>query len=298
MSKDRVGKNESGSFMNIYRAIKEEMLVPIHPAGWPFITLFAAITVIIGLAFEPFFWFGVPATLWCVYFFRNPPRVTPSDSLAVIAPADGRVLSVGEADLPPELNLPEGRWRCISIFMNVFDVHVNRSPIAGEVADSHYVKGAFVNASLDKANVDNERLALVLNTQNDAVPQIGCVQIAGLVARRILCDVDIGDRLRAGQVYGLIRFGSRVDIWVPVSAEPMVLAGQRTLAGETILARLPAPRQPVAKAGKTTKTAKTAIATAAKKPAGKLAKASVKAPAKTPAKKAAKTAAKKSQDRG
>ena len=197
--------------------------------------------------------------------------------------------------------------------MNVFDVHVNRSPIAGEVADSHYVKGAFVNASLDKANVDNERLALVLNTHNDAVPQIGCVQIAGLVARRILCDVDIGDRLRAGQVYGLIRFGSRVDIWVPVSAEPMVLAGQRTLAGETILARLPAPRQPAAKAGKT---AKTAIATATKKPAGKPAKASAKAsvktpakakasvkapakaPAKTPAKKAAKTAAKKSQDRG
>ena len=181
--------------------------------------------------------------------------------------------------------------------MNVFDVHVNRSPIAGQVADSHYVKGAFVNASLDKANVDNERLALVLNTQNDAVPQIGCVQIAGLVARRILCDVDIGDRLRAGQVYGLIRFGSRVDIWVPVSAEPMVLAGQRTLAGETILARLPAPLQPVAKARKT---AKIAIVTAAKKSAGHSAKVSPKAKAsvKTPEKKAVKTAAKKSQDRG
>ena len=149
----------------------------------------------------------------------------------------------------------------------------------------------------------------MLDTQNDAVPQIGCVQIAGLVARRILCDVDIGDRLRAGQVYGLIRFGSRVDIWVPVSAEPMVLAGQRTLAGETILTKLPAPRQPVAKAWKTTKTA---VATDAKKTAGKLEKAPAKAsakakafvktpakaPAKTPAKKATKTAVKKSQYRG
>ena len=254
--------------MNIYRAIKEEMLVPIHPAGWPFIMLFAAITVIIGLAFEPFFWVGVPASLWCVYFFRNPPRVTPSDSLAVIAPADGRVLSVDEADLPPELNLPEGRWRCISIFMNVFDVHVNRSPIAGEVADSHYVKGAFVNASLDKANIDNERLALMLTTQNDAVPKIGVVQIAGLVARRILCDVDIGDRLRAGQVYGLIRFGSRVDIWVPVSVEPMVLVGQRTLAGETLLAKLPAMKTPK-KAQAKTATKKAATKKAATKKAAK-----------------------------
>ena len=279
--------------MNIYRAIKEEMLVPIHPAGWPFIMLFAAITVIIGLVFEPFFWVGVPASLWCVYFFRNPPRVTPSDSLAVIAPADGRVLSVGEAKLPPELNLPEGRWRCISIFMNVFDVHVNRSPIAGEVADSHYVKGAFVNASLDKANIDNERLALVLNTQNDAVPQIGCVQIAGLVARRILCDVDIGDRLRAGQVYGLIRFGSRVDIWVPVSAEPMVLVGQRTLAGETILARLPTTKKAPEKTPERTpkKTPeKTSEKTSAKKPAKTQAK---KAPAKPAAKTQPKNAAKK-----
>jgi phosphatidylserine decarboxylase len=270
--------------MNIYRAIKEEMLVPIHRAGWPFIALFAAITVIIGLAFEPFFWLGVPATLWCVYFFRNPLRVTPSDPLAVIAPADGRVLSVGEAELPSELNLPDGRWRCISIFMNVFDVHVNRSPISGEVADSHYVKGAFVNASLDKANIDNERLALILNTRNNSVPQIGCVQIAGLVARRILCDVDIGDRLNAGQVYGLIRFGSRVDVWLPLSAEPLVLVGQRTLAGETVLAKLPKgpiAKQPVKQAAKQATTPN-----AAKETAKKVAKKAVKKVAKKTPKKA------------
>ena len=260
--------------MNIYRAIKEEMIVPIHRAGWPFIALFAVITVIIGLAFEPFLWFGVPATLWCVYFFRNPLRVTPSDPLAVIAPADGRVLSVQEAELPPELNLPDGRWRCISIFMNVFDVHVNRSPISGEVADSHYVKGVFVNASLDKANIDNERLALVLNTHIKSVPQIGFVQIAGLVARRILCDVDIGDKLNAGQVYGLIRFGSRVDVWLPLSAEPLVLVGQRTLAGETVLAKL--PKGPVAKQVAILKATKKASNNIANKAAGKIAKKAAK----------------------
>ena len=268
------------------------MLVPIHRAGWPFIALFAAITVIIGLAFEPFFWLGVPATLWCVYFFRNPLRVTPSDPLAVIAPADGRVLSVGEAELPPELNLPDGRWRCISIFMNVFDVHVNRSPISGEVADTRYVKGAFVNASLDKANIDNERLALVLNTHNNSVPQIGCVQIAGLVARRILCDVDIGDRLNAGQVYGLIRFGSRVDVWLPLSAEPLVLVGQRTLAGETVLAKLPKgpiaeqPVKQVAKQANTPKAAKETAKKAVKKVVKKAVKKAVKKVGKKTPKKA------------
>ncbi|MGB1473366.1 MAG: phosphatidylserine decarboxylase [Candidatus Puniceispirillaceae bacterium] len=257
--------------MNIYRAIKEEMLVPVHPAGWPFIALFSAITVMVGLVFEPFFWIGIPASLWCVYFFRNPERVTPPDPLAVIAPADGRVLSVGEAELPPELDLPEGRWRCISIFMNVFDVHVNRSPIAGRVADSHYVKGAFVNASLDKANIDNERLALIFETDHASVPKIGCVQIAGLVARRILCDVDVGDKLAAGQVYGLIRFGSRVDIWLPASIDALVLPGQRTLAGETVLAKLPARAK---------KSASPAVVKTAKKPALKAAKKATKKAAK------------------
>ena len=225
--------------MNILTAIREEMLVPIHPAGWPFIGLFAVVTLLLGLAFEPFFWVGVPATLWCVYFFRNPPRVTPSDDRAIIAPADGRILDVGLSELPPELDLPDGDWRCISIFMNVFDVHVNRSPLGGVVADKHYIKGKFVNASLDKANRDNERLALVLDTGLAQAPKIGFVQIAGLVARRILCDVDVGDRLTTGQVYGLIRFGSRVDVWLPASSVPQVLPGQKSIAGETVLARLP-----------------------------------------------------------
>ena len=157
----------------------------------------------------------------------------------MIAPADGRILDIGPSELPPELDLPDGEWRCISIFMNVFDVHVNRSPFTGVVADKHYVKGKFVNASLDKANKDNERLALVLDTGLAQAPKIGFVQIAGLVARRILCDVDVGDRLATGQLYGLIRFGSRVDVWLPASSIPQVLPGQKSIAGETVLARLP-----------------------------------------------------------
>ncbi len=225
--------------MNIFTAIREEVLVPIHPAGWPFIGLFAVVTLVLGLAFEPFFWIGIPATLWCVYFFRNPPRITPDDRLAVIAPADGRILSTAIADVPPGLDIPAGSWRCISIFMNVFDVHVNRSPVGGTVLDSHYIKGAFVNASLDKANKDNERQSLVIDTGHAAAPLVGCVQIAGLVARRIICDVTVGDRLTAGQIFGLIRFGSRVDVWVPAGIEPLVLPGQRSIAGETVLARLP-----------------------------------------------------------
>ena len=233
--------------MNIVTAIRGEMLVPIHPAGWPFIGLFAVVTLILGLSFEPFFWIGVPATLWCIYFFRNPDRIPPFDELAVIAPADGRILDVGIAELPPELNLPEGDWRCISIFMNVFDVHVNRSPFTGIVSDKNYVKGKFINASLDKANKHNERLALVLDTDLSVAPKIGFVQIAGLVARRILCDVDVGDRLSSGQTYGLIRFGSRVDVWLPSTVTPQVRIGQKSIAGETVLARLP---QVAAKRGK------------------------------------------------
>ena len=225
--------------MNIITAIREEILVPIHPAGWPFIGLFAVVTFLLGLSFEPFLWIGVPATLWCIYFFRNPDRIPPLDALAVIAPADGRILATDIAELPPELNLPNGDWRCISIFMNVFDVHVNRSPFTGVVSDKNYVKGKFINASLDKANKHNERLALVMDTDSIKVPKIGFVQIAGLVARRILCDVDVGDRLASGQTYGLIRFGSRVDVWLPSTVIPQVRVGQKSIAGETVLARLP-----------------------------------------------------------
>lgn len=213
------------------------MLVPIHPAGWPFISLFAVVSVGATLFWAPLAWVGVPLTLWCVYFFRNPERTHPDDPELLIAPADGRVLSTGIAPLPDELSDLEGEYRCISIFMNVFDVHVNRSPVAGEITAKTYIPGKFVNASLDKANRDNERLALIISPQ-DKPYKIGVVQIAGLVARRILCDYDVGDTLSAAQIFGLIRFGSRVDVWVPSDIEPLVYPHQRTLAGETVLCDL------------------------------------------------------------
>jgi phosphatidylserine decarboxylase len=225
--------------MNIVTAIKEEMLVPIHPAGWPFIALFALVTFGISYFLFPLFAIiGVPFTLWCVYFFRNPPRVLPLDAELVIAPADGRVLSTDVAPLPAELSSLEGEYRCIAIFMNVFDVHVNRSPVNGIISAKTYIPGAFVNASLDKASHDNERMALVLDVEDKPSLKIGVVQIAGLVARRILCERDEKDRLSAGQVFGLIRFGSRVDVWIPKEYDALVYPGQRTLAGETVIADL------------------------------------------------------------
>ena len=224
--------------MNIYRAIREEMLVPIHPAGWPFIALFAVVTALIGYYWPLFFAAGVPLTLWVVYFFRNPLRTVPQKEGWLIAPADGRVIAIGEAEPEAEMNLPMGKYRRVAIFMNVFDVHVNRAPITGQVTDIVYRKGKFVNASLDKASTENERLAMTMEVDNKAKTKIAVVQIAGLVARRILCDAKMGDQLSVGQIFGLIRFGSRVDIWMPLETNVMVLVGQKTVAGETLIADL------------------------------------------------------------
>ena len=231
---------EGKGLMHIFRAIKEEMLVPIHPAGWPFILVFVLVTLAIASFWPWFLVAGVPLSLWCVYFFRNPPRVSPQAEGLVLAPADGRVILAGEAVLPAELELPAGRYQRVAIFMNVFDVHVNRAPLAAEVMARSHHPGKFVNASLDKASQDNERLALSLQAPNPAGGSwpVGVVQIAGLVARRILCSAEAGDRLNAGQPYGLIRFGSRVDVWLPVTANLQVLVGQKAVAGETVLADL------------------------------------------------------------
>ena len=224
--------------MNIYRAIREEVLVPIHPAGWPFIAAFGVVSAIIGYYVPLSLAVGVPLTLWCVYFFRNPVRTIPHGDGWLVAPADGRVIAIGEAEPEAEMNLPMGKYRRVAIFMNVFDVHVNRAPIAGKVTDILYRKGKFVNASLDKASTDNERLAMTMEVDNKAKTKIAVVQIAGLVARRILCDAKIGDSLSIGQIFGLIRFGSRVDIWMPLETNVMVLIGQKTVAGETVIADL------------------------------------------------------------
>ena len=220
--------------MNIIKSVKDEVLVPIHPAGWPFIFLFFLVTAIISYFWLMFLLPGSFLCVWCIYFFRNPKRTTPVTDHLIIAPADGRVLSTGIVDVPDDLDLPAGAWRRISIFMNVFDVHVNRAPVAGKVVATAYHHGAFLNASLDKASEQNERQNMVMEMASGQ--KIGIVQIAGLVARRILLEAAIGDYLNVGQQYGIIRFGSRVDVWLPAITPVYVLAGQTTIAGETILA--------------------------------------------------------------
>ena len=224
--------------MNIFKSVKEEVLVPIHPSGWPFIFLFWLVTLVVGYFWFPFLLLGSFPSLWCVYFFRDPKRTTPIGENLVVSPADGRILSTAVTNVPDDLPLPQGEWRRISIFMNVFDVHVNRAPVAGKVIATPYHEGAFLNASLNKASEKNERQNMVLEMENGR--QIGVVQIAGLVARRIVLEVAVGDQLSVGQQYGIIRFGSRVDVWLPATTTVQVMPGQTMIAGETILADLSA----------------------------------------------------------
>ncbi len=222
--------------MNIFKSFKDEVLVPMHPAGWPFIFLFIMISAAISYFWTLFVLPGTLLSLWCVYFFRNPKRTTPITDHLVISPADGRILSTSVLPVPEDLDLPAGEWRRISIFMNVFDVHVNRSPVAGKVVATTYHKGVFLNASLDKASEQNERQNMVVEMASGQ--KVGVVQIAGLVARRILMEATVGDHLNVGQQYGIIRFGSRVDVWLPAATPVNVLVGQTAIAGESILADL------------------------------------------------------------
>ena len=208
---------------------------PIHREGWRFIAIFAAVTLLFfWVGFQPVGWLGVVLTLWCAYFFRDPERVTPLQEGLVISPADGRVSAIEEVIPPPELDLPREPMTRISIFMNVFDVHVNRSPIAARISKLTYVPGLFLNAELDKASEDNERQALTLALADDT--KIGVVQIAGLVARRIVKFTSEGESLQVGQRFGLIRFGSRVDVYLPKSVAVLACLNQRAVAGETVLA--------------------------------------------------------------
>ncbi|MGE5475024.1 MAG: phosphatidylserine decarboxylase [Bacteroidales bacterium] len=208
--------------------------LPIHREGWPFIALFAVASGLLGLLWAPLGWLGLVLTAWCVYFFRNPDRVTPVRPGLVISPADGVVCLVGHAVPPAELGMgSEPRMR-VSVFMSVFDVHVNRTPIDGRITKIAYKAGKFLNASLDKASEDNERMAIRMQTAEGT--EIAFVQIAGLVARRIKCDLAEGQEVRAGERFGLIRFGSRVDVYLPDGVAPQVVCGQRCIAGETVLA--------------------------------------------------------------
>ena len=209
-------------------------LVPIHPEGRPFIAAFAVLTVVLALIWGPLGWLGALLTAWCAYFFRDPPRVTPQHADLVIAPADGRIEPIRQAPPPPELDLGDAPMTRVSIFMNVFDVHVNRMPVAGKVVKQAYRPGRFFDASLDKASEHNERMSLLIETAEGH--HFAVVQIAGLVARRIKCFVSEGTSLRAGARFGMIRFGSRVDVYLPEGYVVRVAEGQRSLAGETLLA--------------------------------------------------------------
>ena len=215
------------------------LLLNIHPDGWLFIGLFAVVTGGLGYLGEPYFFIGLVLTGWCVYFFRDPARVTPARPGLIVAPADGRIIAIQEVIPDSGLGLDGETRTRISIFLNIFDVHVNRSPIDGNVVHAFYRRGKFFNASLDKASSFNERMSLALEMTGShpyAGKKIGVVQIAGLIARRIVCTVKTGHQLRAGERFGIIRFGSRADIYLPPGLQPLVVVGQRAVAGETILA--------------------------------------------------------------
>ena len=214
----------------------ETVLTPIHRKGWPLIAAFAAATVLLWWLWTPLGLLGVVLTAWCVYFFRDPDRVTPARTGLVISPADGVVQMMQPASPPPEINMGGRPLMRISIFMNVFNVHVNRIPVDAEVVTLAHRPGKFVNASLDKASEENERQSVHLRLADGR--DVGLVQIAGLVARRIHCDLTAGMRVRAGARFGIIRFGSRVDVYLPDGVQPLVAVGQTTLAGETVIADL------------------------------------------------------------
>ncbi len=213
--------------------------VPMHKEGRKFVAIFAAITVVLAFIWEPLFWLGCGATIWCYYFFRDPVRVIPQQEGLILSPADGIVSLIQDVVPPEDLELGGSPVTRVSVFMNVFNCHVNRAPIAGTVRRISYHKGKFLNASFDKASELNERNSVMIETP--AGVRIGVVQIAGLVARRIVCFVREGDSIGIGHRFGLIRFGSRLDVYLPEGVSPLVAAGQTAVAGETILADLGTP---------------------------------------------------------
>ena len=216
--------------MSIVKSLRGQ-LAPIHPEGYLFVLGFAVATLILWWIWAPLGWLGLIATLWCAYFFRDPARVTPVRGDLVIAPADGVVSFAGFAAPPPELGLGMAPTQRVSIFMSIFDCHVNRAPVQGRVAQIVYHPGLFLNADLDKASEDNERNSIVIDTPSG---RFGVVQIAGLVARRIVCFTHEGALLSPG----LIRFGSRVDVYLPPGAQIVVGVDSRAVAGETVIGKV------------------------------------------------------------
>jgi phosphatidylserine decarboxylase len=218
------------------------VFAPLHPDGFKFVATGAAITLLLFLMWRPTGWLGLLVTLWVAYFFRDPWRVTPRREGLLVSPADGIVVSVVPVLPPPELAMGEAPVARVGIFLNIFDVHVTRTPIGGRVADLHYSKGRFINASRDEASRQNERMAIRIAPS--VGPQIVFVQVAGLIARRIVCNLRVGQEVAVGQRMGIIRFGSRVDIYCPPPYVPLVIVGQRVIGGETVIADRLAPELP------------------------------------------------------
>lgn len=209
---------------------------PMHPEGRKFVAIAAAITLVLFALWEPLGWIGTGLTVWVYYFFRDPERVTPDRASVMVSPADGVVSLLEPATPPAELGLGEAPMTRISVFMSVFNCHVNRIPAAGRITAVAYHEGKFLNASLDKASTDNERNGIAVELPDGR--KYGVVQIAGLVARRILCWSVVDEAMERGQRFGLIRFGSRLDIYLPEGAEPLVEIEQTMVAGETVIATL------------------------------------------------------------
>jgi phosphatidylserine decarboxylase len=224
--------------MSIVKSVRSQ-LAPIHPEGYTFVGAFAFLSLVLFWVWSPLGWIGTLVTAWCAYFFRDPVRVTPMREGIVVAPADGRVSRIINAVPPAELGLGDKPLTRVSIFMSVFDCHVNRSPVTGRIERIAYHAGTFINADLDKASENNERNGLVIVTAGGS--RIGVVQIAGLIARRIVSFVREGVTIGAGERFGMIRFGSRVDVYLPEGGRPVVAEGQTAIAGETVLADLRAP---------------------------------------------------------
>lgn len=221
---------------NVNISFQRYIFPNINNEGWRFISIFAAVTALLAIIWLPLGCVGLVLTIWCYYFFRDPDRVTPQIEDVVVSPADGIVQMITRVTGPEELGLNNKTFNRISIFMSVFNVHVNRAPAAGKILKLAYIKGKFFNATLDKASKDNERQLLAMRTNSGK--EIAFVQIAGLVARRIVCFAKEGQQYQAGERFGLIRFGSRLDVYLPTDVEPQVCPGQTMVAGETVLANL------------------------------------------------------------
>lgn len=207
----------------------------IHREGFRFIGIGIAITLVFMTFSTTLTWIGVFLTLFCAFFFRNPKRAIPSDTNLIVSPADGTVCGINFETPAPELGLgSEKRYR-ISVFLSVFNVHINRLPVSGKIKSIIYHPGSFLNAALDKASVFNEKNTIIMEIDNNPENLIGFTQIAGMIARRIVCDVHEGQEVKKGEIFGLIRFGSRCDVWLPVGAVPNVFNGQTMVAGESIL---------------------------------------------------------------